>query len=318
MGSSPLLQMEQVSKTFNVQGKTLHAVNDVSFNLYPGETLGLVGESGSGKSTIGRLALRLLEVDEGRVVFNGTDLTKMNAKNLRALRQNMQVIFQDAQASLNPRMTIAQSIEDPMIIHGIGSAKERDKRIDEVLERVGLPTAVRYAFPHELSGGQLQRVGIARALTLNPKMIVCDEPISALDVSIQVQVIQLLRELQEEMDLAYIFISHNLGVVEYLSQEVAVLYLGNVVEKAPAEELFKNPIHPYTKLLMESILSVPADSNQQREFSMVKGEMPSPFSPPSGCPFHPRCPLAMERCKSEKPLSQNVNETHQVACHLAD
>ena len=318
MGSSPLLQMEQVSKTFKVQGKTLHAVNDVSFNLYSGQTLGLVGESGSGKSTIGRLALRLLEVDEGRVVFEGTDLTKMKANKLRALRQNMQVIFQDAQASLSPRMTISQSIEDGMIIHGIGTAKERNKRIDEVLERVGLPSSVRYAFPHELSGGQLQRIGIARAITLNPKMIVCDEPISALDVSIQVQVIQLLRELQDEMGLAYIFISHNLGVVEYISQEVAVLYLGNVVEKAPAEELFKNPIHPYTKLLMESILSVPADSNHKREFSMVKGDLPSPFSPPSGCPFHPRCPFAMEKCKSQKPQSQHVSDSHQVACFLAE
>lgn len=317
MTSSPLLQMEQVSKTFRVSGKTLHAVTNVSLDLFPGQTIGLVGESGSGKSTIGRLALRLHEATGGRVLFDGTDISSVNGKKLRSMRQDMQIIFQDAQASLNPRMTIGKAIEDPMIIHGISSKKERDKRVDEVLERVGLPTAVRSAYSHELSGGQLQRVGIARALTLRPKMIVCDEVISALDVSIQMQVIELLRELQAEMDLAYIFISHNLGVVEYLSQDVVVLYLGEIVEKAPAEELFKNPSHPYTKLLMESILSVPKEDEGQREFTMVKGELPSPFAPPSGCPFHPRCPLATEKCKTEKPQPRHVSETHIAACHFA-
>lgn len=317
MSTNSLLQVQQVSKRFRVQGKILHAVEKVSFDLDAGKTLGLVGESGSGKSTLGRVALRLLNADEGRVVFQGSDLAKATAKQIRGLRKDMQIIFQDPQASLNPRMTVANAIEDAMIIQGLGTKTERRKKVHEVLERVGLPINAGNAFPHELSGGQLQRVGIARALVLDPKLIVCDEPISALDVSIQVQVIQLLRELQQERNLAYIFISHNLAVVEYLSDEVAVLYLGEVVEQAPAEQLFKKPSHPYTQVLLQSILSVPADG-EKRQLTSIQGEIPSPFSPPSGCTFHPRCPFAQDICRTTKPETRSIGTGHTVSCHLAN
>lgn len=317
MSTNSLLQVQQVSKRFRVQGKTLHAVEKVSFDVDGGRTLGLVGESGSGKSTIGRVALRLLEADEGRVTFDGFDLSKVSARKLRAMRQHMQIIFQDPQASLNPRMTVGAAIEDALIIHGLGSHTQRQKRVDEVLERVGLPSGAAHAFPHELSGGQLQRVGIARALSIRPKLVVCDEPISALDVSIQVQVIQLLQELQKEMNLAYIFISHNLAVVEYLSDDVAVLYLGEVVEQAPAEQLFQNPTHPYTQVLLKSILKIPEPGNETQTLTHIQGEIPSPFNPPSGCTFHPRCPFAQDICRTQKPVTRPIADGHTVSCHLA-
>jgi oligopeptide/dipeptide ABC transporter ATP-binding protein len=289
----------------------------VSFELDVGQTLGLVGESGSGKSTLGRVALRLLEAGGGRVVFQGRELGKLSKKELRLERRHMQIIFQDPLASLNPRMTVGAAIEDAMRIQGLYTRAERWRRVDELLERVGLPRQAAQAFPFELSGGQQQRVGIARALSVGPKVVVCDEPLSALDVSIQVQIMKLLQDLQREMNLAYLFISHNLGVVQYLSDTVMVLYLGEVVEQAPAEDLFRAPAHPYTRMLLESILKVPDCDEERRRLVMVPGEMPSPFSPPSGCPFHPRCPLAIDCCKTDKPLLRKVAPDHVAACHLA-
>jgi oligopeptide/dipeptide ABC transporter ATP-binding protein len=316
MPTNPLLQVENVSKTFRVHGKTLHAVENVSFTLEAGKTLGIVGESGSGKSTLGRMVLRLLESDKGNIIFDGVNLSTLKKNKLRALRQEMQIIFQDPRASLNPRMTAGDAIEDAMAIQKIGTKASRHERMIELLERVGLPHEVQYAYPHELSGGQLQRVGIARALSLNPKLIICDEPVSALDVSIQVQVIQLLRDLQKEFQLSYIFISHNLAVIEYLSDEIAVLYLGEVVEQAPADELFQKPSHPYTQVLLHSILKVPESPDQRQTMLSIQGEVPSPFHPPSGCTFHPRCPFATDLCKSVKPERKNVSEDHIATCHL--
>jgi oligopeptide/dipeptide ABC transporter ATP-binding protein len=315
--AEPLLRVDNVSKRFNVGGRTLHAVQQVSFDLAAGQTLGLVGESGSGKSTLGRVVLRLLEADGGRVVFQGRELGKLSTKELRRERRHLQIIFQDPLASLNPRMTVGAAIEDAMRIQGLDTTAERRRRVDELLERVGLPRQAAQAFPFELSGGQQQRVGIARALSVGPRLVVCDEPLSALDVSIQVQIMTLLQDLQREMNLAYLFISHNLGVVQYLSDAVMVMYLGEVVEKASAEDLFRAPAHPYTRLLLESILKVPDCEEERRRLVMVPGEMPSPFAPPSGCPFHPRCPLAIDMCKTVKPLQREVAPDHVAACHLA-
>jgi len=313
-----LLRVDNVSKRFNVRGRLLHAVEQVSFDLDAGQTLGLVGESGSGKSTLGRVVLRLLEADGGRVVFQGRDLGKLSKKEIRLARRHMQIIFQDPLASLNPRMTVGAAIEDAMRIQGLYAKAERWRRVYELLDRVGLPRAAARAFPFELSGGQQQRVGIARALSVGPKVVVCDEPISALDVSIQMQIMKLLQDLQREMNLAYLFISHNLGVVQYLSDSVMVLYLGEVVEKASAEELFRAPAHPYTRMLLASILRVPDSEEDRHPLVMVPGEMPSPFAPPSGCPFHPRCPLAIDRCKTDKPLLREVTQDHLAACHRAE
>lgn len=318
MSTNALLQVENVSKTFRQRGKILRAVENVSFALEPGKTLGLVGESGSGKSTLGRLVLRLLDSDKGRVIFNGADITRYKKKQLRPLRRDMQIIFQDPNASLNPKMTVGDAIEDAMAIHDIGTKASRQARVLELLERVGLPNEVQYAYPHELSGGQLQRVGIARALSLNPKLIICDEPVSALDVSVQVQVIQLLKDLQQELNLAYIFISHNLAVVEYLSDEIAVLYLGEVVEQAPADELFKQPSHPYTQVLLNSILKIPDRPENRQKMIAIQGEIPSPLDPPSGCTFHPRCPFAQDVCRHAKPERKKVAEGHYATCHLVD
>ncbi len=315
--SAPLLSVEGLSKQFQVRGRILHAVQQVSFEVVAGQTLGLVGESGSGKSTLGRTALRLLEPDQGNILFDGIDLCKLKPKELRSKRKAMQMIFQDPLASLNPRMTVGMAIEDAMIIHGMRSSLERRKRVDALLERVGLPQSIAQAFPFELSGGQQQRVGIARALSVQPKLIVCDEPISALDVSIQVQIIKLLQDIQKEMNLAYIFISHNLGVVQYMSDMVLVLYLGEVVEKATAQQLFAQPSHPYTRVLLDSILKVPESAARRKRMSVPPGEMPSPFAPPTGCPFHPRCSMAVDRCRQEKPHLQNVSPNHEAACHFA-
>jgi len=317
VSTSPLLTVESVSKRFKVRGRTLHAVENVSLELHAGQTIGLVGESGSGKSTLGRVILRLLEADAGSVVFEGSNLAKLAAKDLRQKRRDMQIIFQDPLASLNPRMTVSAAIEDAMIIQGVSSRKERLHRVDEMLERVGLPQSAGQAFPFELSGGQQQRVGIARALSVKPKLVVCDEPISALDVSIQVQIIELLRDLQKEMNLAYIFISHNLGVVQYLSNSVVVLYLGEVVEQGSAKELFEAPTHPYTRVLIDSVLKVPATSAERRELTSLPGEIPSPFDPPAGCPFHPRCSMATDHCVQEKPKLRPIAGGHLAACHYA-
>ena len=313
-----LLEVKEVSKWFTAHGKKLHAVQRVSFDVFPNQTIGLVGESGSGKSTLGRVMLRLLEADQGKVLFQGKDLRQLSTKEMRKIRKDIQIIFQDPLASLNQRMTVSAAIEDAMVIQKIGTKVERKKKVDELLERVGLPSHIGYSYPFELSGGQQQRVGIARALSLNPKLIVCDEPISALDVSIQMQIIKLLKDLQQDFNLAYLFISHNLGVVRYLSHEVIVLYLGEVVEKATSEQLFRSPKHPYTKILMDAILKVPTSYENKKALTTIQGEMPSPFSPPSGCTFHPRCPLATEDCKHTKPALIDRGQGHFVSCNLID
>ncbi len=319
MSDEPILKAEAVSKYFKVQGRTLRAVERVSFELGAGQTLGLVGESGSAKSTLGRVVLRLLEADEGKVVFQGQDLAKLSGRELRVRRRDMQRIFQDPLASLNPRMTVGAAIEDAMVVQKIGgSAAERRQRTRELLERVGLPVSAAEAYPFELSGGQQQRVGIARALSVGPKLVVCDEPISALDVSVQVQIIELLRELQKELGITYIFISHNLGVVQLLSDTVLVLYLGEVVERASAEGLFQRPAHPYTQALMRSVLKVPEAAEKRVPLVALPGEIPSPLSPPAGCPYHPRCPLAADRCRVEKPELRMVSDGHMAACHFAE
>ncbi|WP_274651006.1 ABC transporter ATP-binding protein [Paenibacillus humicola] len=316
MSSEELLVVNGIKKMFNVSGKTLKAVDNVSFRIPRGKTLGLVGESGSGKSTVGRTVLRLLEPDGGSIRFDGEELTKLPGEALRKKRQQMQMIFQNPLSALNPRMSVGRIIQDPMIIHKMGTKKEQLKRVDELLERVGLPLSVADAYPTELSGGQQQRVGIARALALQPKLIVCDEAVSALDVSIQLQIIMLLQELQQEFNLTSIFISHNLAVVEYLSDEVAVMYLGEIVENGPVEEVFANPQHPYTRVLMDSVLKIP-ESGVKREMVEIRGEMPSPLNPPSGCAFHPRCPLATEKCRSQKPEKRLIRPGHEAACHFA-
>jgi oligopeptide/dipeptide ABC transporter ATP-binding protein len=315
----PLLRVEGVSKRFKVSGRTLRAVERVSFELAAGQTLGLVGESGSGKSTLGRLVLRLLEADEGKVVFQGEDLARLSASKMRARRRHMQIIFQDPLASLNPRMTVGVAIEDAMNVQKIGgSSAERRRRTEELLARVGLPASAAYAYPFELSGGQQQRVGIARALSVGPQLVVCDEPISSLDVSVQVQIIELLRELRQELGITYIFISHNLAVVQLLSDNVLVMYLGEVVERASAADIFSRPHHPYTRALLRSVLKVPESAAARTPLAVLPGEMPSPLSPPSGCPYHPRCPLATSRCKEEKPVLRDVSGGHMAACHYAE
>ncbi len=319
ISDGPILKVDAVSKHFKVQGRTLRAVERVSFELGAGQTLGLVGESGSGKSTLGRLVLRLLEADEGKVVFQGQDLAKLSARELRARRRDMQIIFQDPLAALNPRMTVGAAIEDAMAVQGIGgSPNERRQLTGGLLERVGMPVSVAEAYPFELSGGQQQRVGIARALSVGPKLVVCDEPISALDVSVQVQIIELLRQLQTELGMTYIFISHNLGVVQLVSDTVLVLYLGEVVEQASSAELFGRPLHPYTKALMSSVLKVPEAAEKRVPLVALSGEIPSPLSPPAGCPYHPRCPLATDQCKREKPQLRTVWVGHMAACHRAE
>ena len=315
---APMLAVEGVSKDFAVNRRLLHAVRDVSLAVPVGRTVGLVGESGSGKSTVGRLAIGLLPATGGRVVFQGHDLTRLSAKALRPLRHAMQIIFQDPQASLSPRMTVGAALYDAMAIHRLGTPKERWTRIARLWERVGLAPAIGSAYPFELSGGQLQRVGIARALSVNPQLVVCDEPVSALDVSIQLQIIQLLGDLQHEFQLSYLFISHNLAVVEYLSDTVVVLYLGQVVEHAPTEELFRRPSHPYTRVLMDSILRVPQANAARQLLVAPAGEMPSPFAPPSGCAFHGRCPIAVDRCRQEVPALRVIDTQHWVKCHVAE
>lgn len=318
MSVDPLLQVDGLSKYFKVKGKTLRAVEKASLRVEAGQTLGLVGESGSGKSTLGRSVLHLLQPNAGNVLFDGVDLGSLSREGLRQKRRDMQMVFQDPLASLNSRMTVGRCIEDPLIIHQQGSKRERLARVHQLLERVGLTREMADAYPFELSGGQQQRVGIARAIALEPKLIVCDEPVSALDVSIQIQIITLLQELQRELNLASIFISHNLAVIEYLSDYVAVMYLGEIVESAPADKLFKKPEHPYTRVLIQSILQVPEDGETTQSFEVVKGDIPSPLNPPTGCAFHPRCPLAEDICRQVKPLSKEVATEHHVTCHFAE
>ncbi|KYG69277.1 peptide ABC transporter substrate-binding protein [Bdellovibrio bacteriovorus] len=318
--STPLLKVENVTKSFPIYGglfsrevASVKAVQGISFELKKGETLGLVGESGCGKSTLGRCLIRLHDTTSGKISYNGKDITHIQGEELRDMRKKMQIIFQDPFASLNPRMTIGSILEEPLIIHNLyGSVKDRQDRIHELIDLVGLRREHLNRYPHEFSGGQRQRVGIARALAVNPELIVCDEPVSALDVSIQAQVINLLMELQQKLGLTYIFIAHDLKVVEHVSTRVAVMYLGKIVEMAEAEELYRNPKHPYTKALMSAI-PVP-DPRRRDERIILTGDVPSPISPPTGCHFHPRCPMAIEDCKTIVPPLELKSPDHIAAC----
>jgi peptide/nickel transport system ATP-binding protein/oligopeptide transport system ATP-binding protein len=318
-----LIQVNELVKYFPVHAGVfrrivdwVQAVDNVSFTIRPGETLGLVGESGCGKSTIGRTMLRLLEPTSGSVAFNGVQVFELDRAGLKALRRDMQIIFQDPYASLNPRKPIADSIRAGLDIHKIGAPGERFDMVIDVLRRVGLEPYYAGRYPHEFSGGQRQRIGIARALALRPKFIVCDEPVSALDVSIQSQVLNLLRELQGEFGLTYLFIAHNLSVVEHISDRVAVMYLGKIVELATSRDLFCEPLHPYTQALFSAI-PIPKP-RLKRERIILQGEVPSPLNPPTGCRFHPRCPFAMEQCSQEEPAFRRTSPSHWAACFLVD
>ncbi len=295
------------------------AVDGVSFQVKRGRTLGLVGESGCGKTTVGRTVLRLIPATAGKVYFDGLDVFSLGRSALRALRRRMQIIFQDPVGSLNPRMTVSSIVGEALTVHGIARGRARDQRVAELLDRCGLSPAYMNRYPHEFSGGQRQRIGIARALALNPDLIICDEPVSALDVSIQSQILNLLQDLQRQMGLSYLFIAHNLAVVEHFSDEVAVMYLGRIVEVAQAQEIYRNPKHPYTQALLSAI---PEPDPQQRGNRIaLPGEIPSPINPPPGCPFHPRCPLAVEVCRRELPPLEHpagCPPEHRVACHRAD
>jgi oligopeptide transport system ATP-binding protein len=291
------------------------AVDGVSFDISKGETLGLVGESGCGKTTVGRCILQLEQVTDGEILFNGQDLTQLTQKELVSVREKIQVIFQDPYSSLNPRMKIGDMLEEPMKVHGIiADAAKRKERVRELLSVCGLDPKFADRYPHEMSGGQRQRVGIARALSLDPEFIICDEAVSALDVSIQAQVINLLEDLRDKFDLTYLFIAHDLSVVRHISNRVAVMYLGNLVELADGDELFDNPTHPYTRALLDAVPIPDPVVEEDREHKVIKGEVPSPMNPPSGCVFHPRCPRAVDSCRNSVPEFREVRPGHRVAC----
>ncbi|MDW8146234.1 MAG: dipeptide ABC transporter ATP-binding protein [Roseiflexaceae bacterium] len=322
VSSDTLLEVNNLVKHFPIKGGILRrtvaivrAVNGVSFTIKRGETLGLVGESGCGKTTTGRTILRLEKATDGEVIFEGKDVLAASGSQLKALRRDMQIVFQDPYASLDPRMTIGESVAEGLTIHGIGSKAERRERVREVLAKVGMHPSHMERFPHEFSGGQRQRIGIARALVMNPKLIVCDEPVSALDVSIQSQVLNLLRNLQQEFGLTYLFIAHNLSVVEHISNRVGVMYLGKIVELADRTELFRRPLHPYTKALISAI-PIP-NPNIRRERIILQGDVPSPINPPKGCRFHPRCWMAREICREVEPAFEEKTSGHWSACHFA-
>ena len=319
---TPLLKVEHLSKEFPAESgmfakrfskRVVSAVNDISFEIYPGETFGLVGESGCGKSTTGRTIMRLTKPTAGKVFFQGKDVAEMSKHEIKDMRREMQFIFQDPYASLNPRMTIGEIVSEPMTIHGVGTKEERIERVRELLDVVGLNPEHINRYPHEFSGGQRQRVGIARAFALKPKLIICDEPVSALDVSIQSQIVNLLKDLGSEDNLAYLFISHGLSVVKYISDRIGVMYLGNIVELAESQEMFDHPTHPYTEALLSAIPTTDVDSN--REMIPLEGDIPSPVHPPKGCKFHTRCRYCTEICKNVTPQFEEVEPGHFVACH---
>jgi oligopeptide transport system ATP-binding protein len=324
-----LVEVKQLKKYFPIRRGVfqshvgdVQAVDGVSFEIYKGETLGLVGESGCGKSTTGRAILQLLKPTSGEVVFGGVDLVKMSSRDLQLSRRNLQIIFQDPYASLNPRMSVAQSVIEPLQIHGIGTAESRKERVKELLELVGLNPDFGSRYPHEFSGGQRQRIGIARALSTNPEFIVADEPISALDVSIQAQVVNLMADLKEELGLTYLFIAHDLSMVRYISDRVAVMYLGRIVEIGDVDTVYDKSLHPYTRALISAIPIPDPDREMQRQQIILEGDVPNPANPPSGCRFHTRCPIAIDICKHDDPQPHNYaapgESPHWVACHRAN
>lgn len=317
-----LLQVRNLKKYFPInkgiifsrEVGAVKAVDDISFDIFRGETLGLVGESGCGKSTTGRMLLRLIEATSGEIRFDGRNILDLKKDEMRELRKDIQIIFQDPYASLNPRMTVGDIIGEPLHIHNIAKGKQKEKRVQELLDVVGLNSFHARRFPHEFSGGQRQRIGVARALAVNPKLIVCDEPVSALDVSIQAQVVNLLQDLQEEFDLTYLFIAHDLSVVKHISDRVAVMYLGKIAELASKDALYASPSHPYTQALLSAIPV--ADPTVKADRIILKGDVPSPINPPSGCRFHTRCPKAMDICRSKEPEWLEIRPGHFGACHL--
>ncbi len=317
-----MLRVRNLKKYFPIRGglfshevARVHAVDDVSFDIYPGETLGLVGESGCGKSTTGRAILRLIEPTAGEVSFDGKNVTALDKRALRHLRKEMQIIFQDPYASLNPRMTVGSIVGEALVIHKLAATKrEREERVVKILETVGLSADHLRRYPHEFSGGQRQRIGIARSLAVNPKFIVADEPVSALDVSIQAQIINLLEDLQKQFGLTYLFIAHDLSVVEHISTRVAVMYLGKIVELAPAKELYTNPKHPYTEALLSAV-PIP-DPTLKRKRILLEGDVPSPIKPPSGCRFHTRCPIRVPSCSQNEQVLKEISPGHWVACQV--
>ncbi len=311
-----LLEVKNLKKYFNVPKGSLHAVDNVNFYIEEGKTLGVVGESGCGKSTTGRVILRLLEATDGEIIFEGKNIRNYNKEEMKKLREKMQIIFQDPFASLNPRMTVSEIIAEPLVIHKKCKTKEElDSRVKELMTTVGLSERLINTYPHELDGGRRQRIGIARALALNPKFIVCDEPVSALDVSIQAQVLNLMKDLQDKFGLTYMFITHDLSVVKHFSDDIAVMYLGELVEKAPSKELFRNPIHPYTKALLSAIPST--NIRKKMERIKLEGEITSPINPGNGCRFEKRCIYATDICKQSSPVLEEVGNGHFFACHRA-
>ncbi|MBS3811898.1 MAG: dipeptide ABC transporter ATP-binding protein [Halanaerobiales bacterium] len=324
MTEERLLEIKNLKKYFPVKAGVFRrtvahvkAVDDISFHINKGETLGLVGESGCGKSTAGRTILRLLEATEGEITFEGQNLLELDKRELREMRKEMQIIFQDPYASLNPRMTVADIVGEPIDIHGLAAnKKERNERVTEILDTVGLGTEYMKRYPHEFSGGQRQRIGVARALAVDPSLIIADEPVSALDVSIQAQVINLMQDLQKDFSLTYLFIAHDLSVVKHISDRVAVMYLGKLVEVADKQKLFDDPKHPYTQSLLSAIPV--ADPTYKSDRIILEGDVPSPVNPPSGCRFHPRCPYAMEICSEVEPEYKDYGEGHYAACHLLE
>ncbi|WP_316571234.1 dipeptide ABC transporter ATP-binding protein [Neobacillus sp. YIM B06451] len=320
-GKGNLLEIRNLKTYYPVKGGffkrtigNVKAVDDISFEIKKGETLGLVGESGCGKSTAGRTILRLLKPTDGQIIFDGQDITNISGKTLRDIRKDMQMVFQDPYASLNPMQMVGDIIAEPIYNYTKKPKEELKREVMDLLEKVGLPEDAYYKYAHEFSGGQRQRVGIARALALRPKLIIADEPVSALDVSVQSQVLNLLKDLQEEFDLTFLFIAHDLSVVKHMSDRIGVMYLGNMVEIAEKDSLYAEPLHPYTQALISAIPS--PDPKKKKERIILTGDVPSPLNPPSGCPFHPRCPMAMEQCSVTKPELKEVKPSHRVACHL--